>query len=613
MLLQRRYRLPERPIVVTNSPLLMPADQREDIAPSLRQIVGVDDGVPLVVYSGWLAPERGVMTLVQAVERLPGVHLAIVVGQESAHRRDLEQLARKLGIGERVHFAPYVPAHQVSNYLSSATIGAIPLLHEPNNEIALNTKYREYMHARLPIVVSDVRTMSQYTVDHGNGVIFMAGNPASCAEAISKVVAEPERYASAYTEELLVEHKWQTQQQRLLQLYERLLKSRPTPRASSFSLAERLPTEPEPAISKDGPPRLVGFGPANYAGQAWAWAKALERNCPGTETEVFAWHHPVRNFPADRYLMESRSLRAQIRDTWHMLDDFSHLLADGLRPFLGLPYSETLRDDLGMALGQGIMVGIVCHGSEIRDPSRHRENHPQSPFDPDLDLTRSLQDQAERNAHVISEFSGPVFVSTPDLLDDVPGAIWLPVAVDHAKWRSTQPLLERDRPLAIHIPTNRQLKGTDLIEPAVRRLARAGFIEYRSLSGISPKDMPGIIRTADIVLDQFALGSYGVLACQAMAAGRVVVGHVHDCVRERLPGELPIVEATGATIADVLESVVAERDLYRKAAWGGAEFVREVHDGRRSAEVIMKTMRLGPFSTHRGTRRNERAHGAIRL
>ena len=42
-----------------------------------------------------------------------------------------------------------------------ADLGVIPIHHWPNHEIALITKFFEYSHARLPIVVSDVRTMAE--------------------------------------------------------------------------------------------------------------------------------------------------------------------------------------------------------------------------------------------------------------------------------------------------------------------------------------------------------------------------------------------------------------------------------------------------------------------
>ena len=110
------------------------------------------------------------------------------------------------------------------------------------------------------------------------------------------------------------------------------------------------------------------------------------------------------------------------------------------------------------------------------------------------------------------------------------------------------------------------------------------------MRGVAAEQMPEVYGTADIVLDQFALGIYGVAACEALAAGRIVVSHVgeftRDAVRDRTGLRLPIIEARADRLDAVLRSVVAERERYRALAASGPEFVRTVHDGRRSAQVL---------------------------
>ena len=67
------------------------------------------------------------------------------------------------------------------------------------------------------------------------------------------------------------------------------------------------------------------------------------------------------------------------------------------------------------------------------------------------------------------------------------------------------------------------MKGTHLIEAPIRALAERGTVDYRGMTGVPAASMPAIIGDTGIVLDQCRLGSYGVAACEAMAAGRVVV------------------------------------------------------------------------------------------
>lgn len=102
--------------------------------------------------------------------------------------------------------------------------------------------------------------------------------------------------------------------------------------------------------------------------------------------------------------------------------------------------------------------------------------------------------------------------------------------------------------------------------------------------------MPAFYADADIVLDQFVLGIYGVAACEAMASGRIVMSHVDDFtraqVRERTGLELPVHEATIESLETELRLAAAEPKTFDKLRAAGPEFVRAVHDGRRSAAAL---------------------------
>jgi glycosyltransferase involved in cell wall biosynthesis len=142
-----------------------------------------------------------------------------------------------------------------------------------------------------------------------------------------------------------------------------------------------------------------------------------------------------------------------------------------------------------------------------------------------------------------------------------------------------------------HVPSKAAIKGTPLVEPVLERLVAQGRVNYERISGVPSSKMPAVYAAADIVLDQFRLGSYGVAACEAMAAGCVVVGHVapfvRATVRETTGEELPIVEATADTLEKVLASLVADRDARISLGDRGRDFVGAVHGGGRSARVLL--------------------------
>ena len=222
-LLVRDHALPERPTVILNAPI---AATTETSAPDLRKRCGLPPDTPLLVYSGAMAVQRGVDTVVEALPLLPGAHLALVVADPAAaYVRQVVARAARHGVGDRVHVLPYVPHRQLVAFLATADIGLIPLHHWPNHEIALITKFFEYAHARLPIVVSDVRTMAETVRATGQGEVFRARDAADLARAVRAVLADPARYRAAYEGEdsPLPGWTWEAQAERLDALYRRLL------------------------------------------------------------------------------------------------------------------------------------------------------------------------------------------------------------------------------------------------------------------------------------------------------------------------------------------------------------------------------------------------------
>jgi glycogen synthase len=235
-MLVKRHRLAESPIVVLNAPELpaVPAAAGTGTAagtaagtgPGLRECCGLGPDVPLLVYSGAAAHQRGLHTMVAALPMLPGVHVAFVVPSPTAeYVAGLGRTAERLGVADRVHVVGYVEPGQVPGFLASATVGVIPILRFPNHEIALITKYFEYLHAGLPIVVSDVRAMAARTRELGNGEVFAAGDVGEFVAAVRAVVADRERYTEVYRRrpEVLAEYSWQRQAATLLDVYTRLV------------------------------------------------------------------------------------------------------------------------------------------------------------------------------------------------------------------------------------------------------------------------------------------------------------------------------------------------------------------------------------------------------
>jgi hypothetical protein len=353
------------------------------------------------------------------------------------------------------------------------------------------------------------------------------------------------------------------------------------------------PEWPPPAVPAAR--HRVLIGPVNSAGQGRAWAEATSRHCKGVAAQNMTFRRPgtALNFPAD-YVVANETFRRDRK--WskrfqrHVTDSFTHVVIESNASLFGAGGATSARD-VPVLSDAGVEVALLAHGSDVRVPSVHSAWEPWSLFPSlDPDYVATLEKRSRAAAEYFATFLGPVFVSTPDLLRFVPNARWLPVVVDIEQWRHERSSFSHERPVVVHAPSSSTLKGSDQLDPILEDLSSRGWIDYRRVQGVAPAQMPEVFRDADVMVDQFGMGIYGVAACEAMAAGAVVVSHVSDFFRAQVEREtgrrLPIVEATPATLTSVIERLLDDRDSARGVAADGLAFVGEVHDGRTSARVL---------------------------
>lgn len=351
---------------------------------------------------------------------------------------------------------------------------------------------------------------------------------------------------------------------------------------------------PEPPAVPDDSDVAVFIGPTNYAGQATRWCRAAEQNprvvgrsMMTIESNVFSYpvDHPVRW----RTMMHSREWQEALFSS--LAERYTHVVFEAEMPLLGGMFGGDVRTQVRALQAAGLTVAMLAHGTDARLPSGHRKREPWSYYaNDDWVPVERLEKEVQGNLDLLAALGCPTFVSTAGLLADVPFAQLLPVVIDPARWASTTAPLDR-RPLRVlHAPSNPLIKGTFMIEPVIERLAEEGLVEYRRVQHRPQDEMPAFYAEADIFIDQLRVGDYGVAACEAMAAGRLVVSHVSEQVRTAVQAasgaELPIIEANPDTLEDVLRAVIAAPDRYRAAASAGPDYIAKVHDGRLSRSVL---------------------------
>jgi glycosyltransferase involved in cell wall biosynthesis len=170
-----RYGLDEPPRAWgTNPPDTVPADAR------------------VVLAVARLVEQKGLDVAVRALtgvrERHPDVVL-VVLG-EGPERARLESLARELGIADAVFLLGRVP--DVTAWLRRAT-----LLVHPARWEGFGLALLEAMLVELPVVATRVSSIPEVVVDDVTGLLVPPDEPDALAEALARVLDDPDGYGAA--------------------------------------------------------------------------------------------------------------------------------------------------------------------------------------------------------------------------------------------------------------------------------------------------------------------------------------------------------------------------------------------------------------------------------
>jgi glycosyltransferase involved in cell wall biosynthesis len=135
--------------------------------------------------------------------------------------------------------------------------------------------------------------------------------------------------------------------------------------------------------------------------------------------------------------------------------------------------------------------------------------------------------------------------------------------VDLREWKPVAHR-RRERPLVVHAPSNRLIKGTSYVETAVARLRDEGVaFDFFLVEGLPRAEARKIYEDADLLVEQLLLGWHSALAVELMALGKPVVSYIREddlkFVPAQMRAELPIVSATPDTITDVLRELLTTR------------------------------------------------------
>lgn len=230
-----------------------------------------------------------------------------------------------------------------------------------------------------------------------------------------------------------------------------------------------------------------------------------------------------------------------------------------------------------------IPMAISWAGSEARIVSLACKNNPYFFLVPNEQHDNQVRRRLERISNYVryvitdpelAEYSRPYF-------DKV---FIVPQPFDLATSRYRLPEKETRRPRILHIPTNREIKGTAYVETAVEKLRTDGLsFDFDCLPPcFTQQEVRQLIAETDIYVDELRCGSYGITAIEAMASGKPALTYIREDLLEQYPKDLPLVNANPDTIYLRLKELIVDAERRREIGVKSRTYVEKNH----SLEVV---------------------------
>lgn len=323
------------------------------------------------------------------------------------------------------------------------------------------------------------------------------------------------------------------------------------------------------------------MGLHELAGQTSAIAPVLAKEFRSLDV-VFQEHHPF-------HYDENKAVVLDPQSPWQrVVFILRQILSHDFFIFEGSPFTFHLYEVPLLRLLHRKFV-IRFHGCDVR----YREGGLARGLTVCQTCDQVCETWKPRRTARLVQAAAACIVTTPDLVDFVPGSVFIPQAVSiPADWgiRHTGQSVQR-RYRIVHAPSIRSRKGTDVVLSTLNHLKERFPIDVVLLENVPNSTVLRELDCADLVVDQLRVGWYGVLACEAMARGVPVVATLRqEWVAEYQP-RCPIVSADDVCLEQVIESLLADPLRMQQLSAESRAFAETVHSPEAVTAKVLDVCR----------------------
>ena len=178
-----------------------------------------------IIYVGNIEKGRAIDVLIKSMAMVHNNIGLVLMGRDSAFKRDMEELSRAKQLESRIKFIDSVHPNHIVSVCKLADVGIAPIQNLCRSYyLSLPNKFFEYIHAELPVLVSDFPEMKRIIDNYSMGEVFNVEEPSSIVGVINNYFDNPEKIIS-YKQNCLKASKvlnWDNEEKQLFNLYNQL-------------------------------------------------------------------------------------------------------------------------------------------------------------------------------------------------------------------------------------------------------------------------------------------------------------------------------------------------------------------------------------------------------
>lgn len=208
---------------IARPPVVLNAPNKREIKRNnhFREQLGIRDDQIILLYQGSLAPGRGVHLVLEAFKARKNDKVVAVFMGYGPLQYDIQAVSAQQ---QNIFFYPAVAPQVVLEYTASADFG-IHLIQNTclNHDYCMPNKLFEYAMAGLPVLVSNMKDMSELVSKNQMGAVVSDFSATGINRAIDDFLTQDLTVMKTNAYRVACDHAWEVQEQKMLAAYKGML------------------------------------------------------------------------------------------------------------------------------------------------------------------------------------------------------------------------------------------------------------------------------------------------------------------------------------------------------------------------------------------------------